>query len=51
VVLDKTGRLALLMQKMLYPAEAVADVRYMFDAFKIFADNFLSVIREKYLTK
>ena len=51
VVLDKTGRLVWLMQKMLYPAEAVADARYMFDAFKIFAENFLSVIREKYLTK
>ncbi|MBW8683724.1 flippase [Chitinophaga rhizophila] len=51
VALDKTGRLAGMMQKMVYPAEAIADARYMFDAFKTFSDNFLSVIREKYLTK
>ncbi|QHS63041.1 flippase [Chitinophaga agri] len=51
VALDKTGRLFSIIQKMLYPAEAIADARYMFDAFKIFADNFLTVIREKYLTK
>lgn len=51
VILDKTGQLMLLIQKMLSPALAIADTRYMIDAFKIFTDNFLSVIREKHLTK
>jgi PST family polysaccharide transporter len=51
VVLDRTGQLMLLIQKMLSPALALADTRYMIDALKIFTDNFLSVIREKHLMK
>lgn len=51
ILMDKTGQLAGLIRRMIYPAEAIADARYMLEAFKIFAYNFLSVIREKYLTK
>lgn len=51
VVLDRTGQLMLLIQKMLSPSLALADTRYMIDALKIFTDNFLSVIREKHLMK
>ncbi|PWV48821.1 flippase [Chitinophaga sp. S165] len=51
VVLDKTGRLAMLIPRMISPALALADTKYIVDALKLFTDNFLSVIREKYLTK
>jgi len=51
VVIDKTGQLITLIQRMLSPALALADTRYMIDALKLFADNFLTVIREKHLTK
>ena len=51
VVLDRTGQLMLLIQKMLSPSLALADTRYMIDALKLFTDNFLSVIREKHLMK
>lgn len=51
IVLDKTGRLAMLIPKMVSPALVMADTRYIVDALKLFTDNFLSVIREKYLTK
>lgn len=51
VILDKTSRLHRMMQKIVSPGLALADLKYMTDALKLFADNFLSVIREKHLTK
>lgn len=51
IVLDKSGKVPMLIQRMLHPLLAIADSRQVFHSFKIFLNRLLLVMRKKSLAK
>lgn len=46
-LMDKTGRLPAFLRRMLSPLLAIADLRQLFDSFRLFTGQFLSLTRTK----